>query len=322
MRSSHAGVLGKNAGAVAHNTHSFDPMLLSAKKLTKYFERGRSPFTFASQQVAALREVSFEIQKGEILGVVGESGCGKTTLARLLAGLIRPSSGEILFSDEIVSRSRDIQMVFQNPADSMDPRMSIRETLQEPLQVNRVPDPRRKIGAALEQVGLSSDCLSRLPHQFSGGQRQKLALARAVAPQPRLLLCDEPTSALDVSQQAQILNLLVDLNGKMGMTILFISHNLAVVRIISHRILVMLNGIIIEEGEAQEIGAHPRHPYTRFLMEHSLRTPGPFDNERSRCAEGCPFYVGCPRKNPACLKTLPAPIEVGPRHRMRCLYPC
>ncbi len=248
-------------------------IILSASHLKKSFRTGMK------SSVYAVNDVTLEVIKGETLALVGESGCGKSTLARLLMRMINPDEGNIFFEgNEISSLSekqlrpyrRQMQMVFQDPASSLDPRMKIRDIIAEPLLAWKVYDSRKKIDERvlelLDLVDLREDCMYRYPHQFSGGQRQRIGIARAIALNPKLLICDESVSALDVCVQAQILNLLKSLKQKMGITCLFISHDLAVVSFIADRVCVMKNGQICEMASASQIYNNPRHEYTKYLL--------------------------------------------------------
>jgi ABC-type oligopeptide transport system ATPase subunit len=250
--------------------------LLSIENLRLTFTTGRKPFE-------ALKDVSLSIKAGETLGLVGESGSGKTTIGKVILGQIAHGrdaqiAGKILFDGEDIthaSRSRrsqlgrDIQVVFQDPYGSLNPVRSIGDTLSEPLLMQTTltrQDRERKVAEILDQVGMPHDTASRYPAQFSGGQRQRIAIARAVIGRPRLVVCDEPVSGLDLSVQAQVLNLLNDLQKSMGLTLLFISHDLTVVRHVSHRIAVLYRGDLVEYGDAAQVHEHPQHPYTQALL--------------------------------------------------------
>jgi peptide/nickel transport system ATP-binding protein len=248
----------------------------------------------------AVDRVSFEVTKGETLALVGESGCGKSTVARLIVGLHAPSEGRVEF------RGRRMQMIFQDPYASLNPRWRVRKIIEEPMKVLAT---KKSVGELLRQVGLSADDAERYPHEFSGGQRQRISIARALAGEPDLLICDEPTSALDVSVQAQILNLMTDLQDRLGLTYVFISHNLAVVSLIADRVGVMYFGRIVELGTSADLFARPRHPYTRMLldavpdlqMSGKARTPvaGEVPNPLAP-PSGCAFHPRCPHANERC----------------------
>lgn len=271
----------------------------------------------------AVDGVSFKIEKGKTLALVGESGCGKSTVARLLVGLYRPSRGNLVFDgldahaifktpDGLQLRSR-IQMIFQDPYASLNPRWLVRDIVAEPLiEHGLVSDPtelRARVGALLTDVGLSPLDSLKYPHQFSGGQRQRISIARALATQPEFLVCDEPTSALDVSVQAQVLNIMKDLQRKLGLTYLFISHNLAVVRHVSDQVGVMYLGRLVELADKQLLFGRPRHPYTRMLID---AIPKMSDSGRARTPvlgevpnplnppSGCAFNPRCPHANERC----------------------
>jgi ABC-type oligopeptide transport system ATPase subunit len=246
--------------------------MLELKNIRKTFHKGR-------ESVVAVDDVSLEIRQGEILGLVGESGCGKSTLSRIIMQLLLPDSGRVILGGtnlsvlprrEIRQHRLDFQMVFQDPYASLNPRLTVFSTLAEALQ-QRHPRLkgealRERVGGLLETVGLSGRLMQRYPHEFSGGQRQRIAIARALAPDPRIIIADEPVSALDVSIQSQILNLLRHLQRDLGLTMLFVSHDLAVVRYLADRIAVMHRGKIIERGDAEEVFSHPREAYTKQLL--------------------------------------------------------
>jgi len=267
------------------------------------------------RSLRAVDGVSFTVAAGETLALVGESGCGKSTVARLIVGLYPPSEGRIAF------RGRRMQMIFQDPYASLNPRWHVRDIVAEPithlgLEINsRVKE---KVAHLLTQVGLSPDDGEKYPHEFSGGQRQRISIARALAGEPDLLVCDEPTSALDVSVQAQILNLMTELQRRLGLTYLFISHNLAVVSQVANRVGVMYLGRIVELAPAAQLFAHARHPYTRMLldavpdlaMSGKPRVPvaGEVPNPLSPPA-GCAFHPRCPHANQRCREERPQSID-------------
>jgi len=278
----------------------------------------------------AVDGVSFTVGRGETVGLVGESGCGKSTLARALLGLYRPSAGAIRFAGADVthaSRSRDLsrrlQMVFQDPLLSLNPRSSIGRIVEEPMAVHRLgshAERRQKVAALLRRVGLPEDAAARLPHEFSGGQRQRVGIARALALTPELVVCDEPVSALDLSVQAQILNLLGELQIEFGLSYLFISHDLGVIHHVARRVLVMYLGRIVEAGPAELLWQSPRHPYTAALLAATpgrrrknpaaraiaADLPSPVDRPA-----GCAFFARCPRRQPICAEQSPALREFG-----------
>jgi len=269
--------------------------------------------------VHAVSGVDLDIRQGETLALVGESGCGKSTLGRALIGLLRPTAGEVLFKGERISGLSEkelrpfkgkTQLIFQDPYASLDPRMTVRDIIAEPLETCRVCKTREETtGRVLElmdAVGVPREFLSRYPHQFSGGQRQRIGIARAVATRPELIVCDEPVSALDVSVRNQILNLLKDMQGQFGLTYLFISHDLSVVRFLSDRTAVMFLGKLCELGPTREVYENPLHPYTRFLLE-AVPRPDPRSRSRER-----PLLTG----------DLPSPVDPpsGCRFRTRCPY--
>jgi peptide/nickel transport system ATP-binding protein len=304
---------------------SFD---VSAPWLNRVLERK------PRQLLHAVDGVSFEIQKGQTLGLVGESGCGKSTVARLLVGLYAPSGGQFQF-DGVDAHSaylspegrvlrRRIQMIFQDPYASLNPRWTVADIVAEPLLehglLNDPQDRLERVGTLLQSVGLSPLDGVKYPHQFSGGQRQRISIARALATEPEFLVCDEPTSALDVSVQAQVLNLMKDLQRERGLTYLFISHNLAVVRHVSDHVGVMYLGRLVEIADKATLFNHPRHPYTRMLLE---AIPKLRDTKRSRTPvqgevpnplnppTGCAFHPRCPHANARCKVERPAMLAIG-----------
>jgi len=257
----------------------------------------------------AVDRVSFEVTKGETLALVGESGCGKSTVARLIVGLHAPSEGRLEF------HGRSMQMIFQDPYASLNPRWRVRKIIAEPMMFVKTE---KTIDELLIQVGLSPDDAERYPHEFSGGQRQRISIARALAGEPDLLICDEPTSALDVSVQAQILNLMAELQERLGLTYVFISHNLAVVSLVADRVGVMYLGRVVELAGSAALFARPRHPYTRMLldavpdleMSGKSRTPvaGEVPNPLAP-PSGCAFHPRCPHANERCRREVPAFIN-------------
>jgi oligopeptide/dipeptide ABC transporter ATP-binding protein len=315
--------------------------LLRVERLVRDFPVPRAGWRRAAGRLRAVDEVSFSLEPGETLGLVGESGCGKTTVGRLILRLLPVTSGRIVFdgadvTDRPERRLRDfrraVQVVFQDPYSSLNPRLRVRDIVGEPLRsfgASR-PDAARRVGALLEMVGLPAAYGSRYPHAFSGGQRQRIGIARALAPGPRLLVCDEAVSSLDVSVQAQILTLLADLQRRLGLALLFISHNLAVVRHVSHRVAVMYLGRLVELAPEPALFGHPRHPYTRALLAAVPEAvpaaplpavlpgeiPSPLDPP-----PGCRFQTRCPRAEARCRAVEPDFLEAAPGHWVRCHFP-
>ncbi len=286
-------------------------------------------------QLKAVNGVSFSLVKGETLALVGESGCGKSTVARMLVGLYEPTSGNIEFDGQPISmlRSREgqklrqrLQMIFQDPYASLNPRWRVARIIAEPLKVHgKLNQAERdaRVDELLEQVGLSPSDRNRYPHQFSGGQRQRISIARALAARPEFLVCDEPTSALDVSVQAQVLNLMKQLQRELSLTYLFISHNLAVVHHVADRVAVMYLGKIVELAGRDELFERPRHPYTRMLLSAIPDTSGTGKRRIPVAGEvpnplnppqGCPFHPRCPYARDICREHMPATLPDGPTH--------
>ena len=280
----------------------------------------------------ALQDVSFDLSQGETLGLVGESGSGTSTLARAILRLIPVSSGSVqlqgesllsLGKAELRRRRRDLQIVFQDPLASLNPRMSVGDALAEPLKIYEpslsVPAREARIVEMLERVGLAAGMAHRYPHEFSGGQCQRIGIARAMMLRPKLLICDEPVSSLDVSIQGQIVNLLVDLQRELGMAMLFISHNLAVVRHLSHRVLVIYRGRLVEVADRDVLFAAPAHPYTQALLApgRALAT-GDEPLAVPRTPAGCAFHDRCPHALASCLLSVPPLQEIASQHFAAC----
>ncbi len=248
---------------------------MTVTDLRRDYRRPRTSLREKGPVVEALKGVSFEVERGERFGIVGESGCGKSTLLRLLAGLDRPTSGQIRVDgrDIVGRREKDLgflrsslQLVFQDPMGSLDPRMRVRDIIAEPMVAQGIGGRPARVAELLEAVGLPSSAGDRFPHQFSGGQRQRISIARALAPKPSILLADEPVSALDVSVRAQVLNLITDLVDDLGLTLIFVSHDLSVVRHVCDRVAVMSDGLVVETGPTEEIYERPQHDYTQRLL--------------------------------------------------------
>ena len=296
--------------------------------------------------VSSVAGVDLEIYRGETLALVGESGCGKSTLGRLLMRLIEPTAGKVIFDGvdlNSVSPARmralrqRMQIIFQDPFSSLDPRMTVGQIIEEPLKIHRLcPDKKERearVRALMKRIGIRPEYYDRYPHQFSGGQRQRVGIARALALKPELVVCDEPVSALDVSIQAQILNLLQDLQQEFHLTYLFISHDLSVVRYISDRVCVMFLGRICEIGDAEEVYSHPRHPYTKFLMD-SVPLPDPDKRKEDKDLltgevpspiappSGCRFHTRCPYADDICAQEPPPAFrDLGGGHGCACHFP-
>ena len=324
---------------------SSSPPLVAVRKLVKHFPIRRGVLRRQVGAVQAVDGVSFDILEGETLGLVGESGSGKSTTARALPGLLRPTSGRVRCDgDELTSmdpeqirlRRRDMQMVFQDPFAALNPRIPAGAVIREPLDIHDIGDPSsrsRQVDELLERVGLSSDIRDRFPHEFSGGQRQRIGIARALATSPRLVVADEPISALDVSIQAQIVNLLQDLKRELGLTYLFIAHDLAMVRHISDRVAVMYLGRIVELGAREDVFDRPLHPYTRALLS-AVPLPDPASgSSRERLhlrgeppspatpPAGCRFHPRCPLVTEVCRTDDPElgrPAGGTPNHSVAC----
>jgi oligopeptide transport system ATP-binding protein len=317
-------------------------VLLRVEDLKVYFPIRRGVFRTTVGHVHAVDGVSFDIRRGETLGLVGESGCGKTTTGRAILKFNRPTSGKIYFDDhELISLNenrfrplrRRIQMIFQDPYASLNPRMTVREMIGEPLMIyhlSRGAELRKKVQKYLELVGLSPQFIDRYPHEFSGGQRQRIGIARALALNPDLIVCDEPISALDVSIQAQVVNLLEQLQKEFHLTYLFIAHDLSMVRHISDRVAVMYLGTIVELATSKGLYAQPLHPYTQALMS-AVPIPDPkVEHQRSRTIlsgdvpsadnppSGCHFRTRCPLAGEICAAERPGLVEVSAGHFAAC----
>ncbi len=319
-----------------------DGPLLRVTDLVKNFPVKRGLLSRdAVEEVHAVDRVSFEIAAGETLGLVGESGCGKSTTGRCILRLTEPTAGEIWFDGKDVTAlsgaalralARDMQIIFQDPYASLDPRMTVGAIVGEALIIHRLATSRRefeeRIVELLETVGLGADHMRRYPHEFSGGQRQRIGIARALAVSPKLIVCDEPVSALDVSIQAQVINLLEDLQQQFGLTYLFIAHDLSVVEHISTRVAVMYLGRIVETAAADALYAQPKHPYTQALLS-AVPIPDP-TAKRQRIhldgevpnpihpPSGCHFHTRCPKAMPRCTIEAPLHQEIAPGHSVAC----
>ncbi|MDO6962940.1 dipeptide ABC transporter ATP-binding protein [Rhizobium alvei] len=311
--------------------------IVEGRNLKRFYEVGGGMFSKPAT-VKALNGLSFALEAGKTLAVVGESGCGKSTLARLVTMIEEPSEGELLIegrtADPSVKATRSsVQIVFQNPYGSLNPRQKIGAILEEPLKINTHDDAetrRRKALDMMQKVGLRPEHYDRYPHMFSGGQRQRIAIARALMLDPKILVLDEPVSALDLSIQAQVLNLLMDLQKEMGLAYLFISHGLSVVRHIADEVLVMYLGRPVERGPVAEVFAHPRHPYTAALLsatpvadptrkKHRIELKGELPSPLNP-PPGCPFNPRCANATDLCRQTMPDESGEG-AHRFFCHHP-
>jgi len=321
--------------------------LMATESIGKYFPVGSGWFGQSGRWLRAVDGVSLRVRRGETTGLVGESGCGKSTLGRLMLRLLDPTFGRVVYDGRDVTRStqrelrplrRRMQIIFQDPYSSLNPRMTVREIVGEAIRIHKLAktraDEEARIVELLEQVGMRPDAMHRYPHEFSGGQRQRIGIARALAVQPEFIVCDEPISALDVSIQAQIVNLLVELQERLGLAYLFVSHDLKIVEHVSHRVAVMYLGKIVEQAPADVLYAEARHPYTRALLAAAPQAdpqrkrvhlvlkgdvPSPMDPP-----SGCSFHPRCPRiVKGTCEKEVPSLDETsrGTGHRVACWNP-
>lgn len=319
-----------------------DGNLIEVRNLKKYFPSGPGLFGAGDVVVKAVDDVSFSIRSGETFGLVGESGCGKSTIGRCILRLIEPTSGKVSFlgqdllslsSDALRRLRRDMQIIFQDPYSSLNPRMTVGQIVCEPLVIHNGGDSRGsqrdRVAELLKLVGLDPDHARRYPHEFSGGQRQRIGIARALALKPRFIVCDEPVSALDVSVQAQVVNLLQDLQEQLGLTYLFISHGLSVVQHISTRVGIMYLGKLVEIAPSDEIFHNPLHPYTKALLS-AIPIPDPAHRREKVPLKGeiptaldppsgCNFRTRCPIAEPQCADESPELVEVAPDHFVSCM---
>jgi len=313
--------------------------LVQVKGLKQYFPI--STGFLKTTMLKAVDGVSFDIRKGETLGLVGESGCGKTTVGRSLLQLYKPTAGEVWFDGKLINNKENLkefrrkaQMVFQDPYSSLNPRMTVADIIAEPIDVHGLyatkAERENRIRELLNLVGLNTEHATRYAHEFSGGQRQRIGIARALASMPEFIVCDEPVSALDVSIQAQVINMLENLQSRLGLTYLFIAHDISVVKHISNRIAVMYLGHMMELADANELTNHPLHPYTVSLMS-AVPLPDPKASRQQKrivlegdvpsplkVPEGCPFRTRCSRATESCREQCPEMKEAGPGHFVAC----
>ncbi|MDW6004659.1 ABC transporter ATP-binding protein [Vibrio mangrovi] len=319
-------------------------VLLEIKGLTKHFQTGKSLFSQSHAVCKAVDDVSFQIHRGKTLGLVGESGCGKSTLGRCILRLIEPSSGDITISGQDISRMnahqlksmrKEMQMIFQDPFASLNPRMTIHDILREPLDIHKigtVAQREAKIAEVIHTVGLRPQVLNRYPHEFSGGQRQRVGIARALVLEPKLIIADEPVSALDVSVQAQVLNLIAELQESRGISFLFIAHDLAVVQHTCDEVGVMYLGKIVEKAPAEILYRQPKHPYTQALLS-AVPVPDPTRNTEHvplagdipsplNPPSGCTFHPRCKHATALCSRKVPTLEQSQDGHWVAChLHP-
>ncbi len=329
------------AGRAAVNADAGVP-LLRLEGLTRDFVLGRGALGRPKSSLRAVADVTLDVAEGETLGIVGESGCGKTTLGRMIVQLMRPSAGRILWRGEDIAKAgprriralrQELQIVFQDPYSSLNPRMRVRDIIAEPLENFGLAhhEIKTRVARLMETVGLPPDFAERYPHAFSGGQRQRIGIARALALEPRLVVCDEAVSALDVSVQAQILNLLARIQRETGVSFVFISHNLGVIRFLSHRVAVMYLGRVVEIAAEAALFDAPQHPYTAALI---AAIPEPDTSRRGRRTAlpgdipspidpppGCAFHRRCPRAREICSRISPPLEPVGCGRQVACHFP-
>ncbi|HVN36082.1 MAG TPA: oligopeptide/dipeptide ABC transporter ATP-binding protein [Casimicrobiaceae bacterium] len=330
--------------SAAGNADPSGAVLLDVKGLRKYFPIRRGLLQKTVGYVKAVDDVTFFLNRGETLSLVGESGCGKTTTSRCILRAIKPTAGQVLLSIDgelldlasaptarLRTLRRQMQMIFQDPFSSLNPRMTLLDIVGEPLLVHGVGDAKERTERVVELlrlVGLRPEYMRRYPHAFSGGQRQRIGIARALALKPRLIVADEPVSALDVSVQAQILNLLLELQQQLGLTLLFVAHDLSVVKHLSERVAVMYVGRIVETAPTEALFASPRHPYTEALLSAVPKPDPRLRSERivlqgevadpANAPRGCHFHPRCPYAQAVCKEEEPLQEEIAPNHFVRC----
>ena len=317
--------------------------MLVVKDLKKWFPSSKSPFSGKKQYVKAVDGVSFTLHYGETLGIVGESGCGKSTMGRSVLRLLEPTSGQIFFEGknftalnkkELRKSRSELQIIFQDPYASLDPRMTIGDIIAEPLDIQLKLSEKERMERVLkmmERVGLNTRYVNRYPHEFSGGQRQRIGIARAMILNPKVVVCDEPVSALDVSIQAQVINLLKDMQKEMGMAYIFISHDFSVIKHISDRVAVMYLGRVMEIADKNDLYKHPMHPYTVALLS-AIPVPDRKHKKEKIVLEGdlpspvnppsgCVFHTRCPRAQEICKTQVPQQKDYGNGHCCACHFP-
>ncbi len=316
--------------------------IIEVKNLKKYFKIRSGKTEYSNRYVAAVDDVSFSIERGETLGLVGESGCGKTTISRCILRLLEASSGSVFFegreifglrATEMREIRRNMQIIFQDPYSSLNPRSVILDIVGEGLSIHKMVKTRtemaERVSELVKKVGLQPDIIYRYPHEFSGGQRQRIAIARAIALSPSFIICDEPVSSLDVSIQAQIMNLLIDFQKELSLAYLFIAHDLAVVKLISHTIAVMYSGQIVEMAPTEELFQNPVHPYTISLLS-SIPIPDPrisrkrivrddFSNGKGKTSKGCLYASVCDKAGERCFENKNDDVYINSSHMVKCI---
>lgn len=316
-------------------------VIMKVEELSKYFPLKKFDENRQRLYVKDVDNVSFSVHEGETLGIVGESGCGKSTLGRTMIRLQEPTNGHIYFQGEDITGLKErqmrrirkkVQIMFQDPYASLDPRMTVGDIIAEPIDIQKMyPDKKQRLARILELMelcGLNKEYITRYPHEFSGGQRQRIGIARALSVNPKLIICDEPVSALDVSIQSQIINLLIDLKKSLNLSLVFISHDLSVVKHIADRVVVMYLGRIMEIGTKKEIFENPQHPYTQALLslipvigENSFETMQVLEGELPSPVNPppcCPFHTRCPKAVPECVKMIQPLRNLGDGHMVSC----